>query len=183
MIREVEYKGTTIKYDLQRKKVKNVNLRIKHDLTVQVSASPRVGVGFIDGFVKSKGGYILKALNSLKENSTFNLSPRYTPDEFVAYVRQTFEQVYGLFKASNITRPTLELKNMRSRWGSCNKARGIISLSNYLIYCTKEQIYYVVVHEFSHLLVQNHSEDFYKIVVKYCPDYKRIRSEMNKIYI
>lgn len=184
MIREVDYKGTIIKYDLQRKRVKNINLRIKPDLTVSVSANRRVGVKYIDDFVLRKADFILSSIDKFKDNNATENSPRFTADEFNSFIRENFNKVYNLFTNDYvINSPQLRMKTMKSRWGSCNFEKGIITLNNNLIYCTEEQIYYVIVHEFSHLLVHNHSKDFYKVVEKYCPDYKRIRKEMNKIYI
>lgn len=184
MIREVNYNGTIIKYELQRKRVKNINLRIKPDLTVLVSASNRVGVKYIDEFVLRKAGFILSAIEKFKNNAENSQSPKYTNEQFTDLILNNFDTIYKLFKKDyNIKQPQLKMKAMKSRWGSCNYEKGVITLNNNLIYCTEEQIFYVIVHEFSHLLVHDHSQDFYKFVERYCPDYKRIRKEMNKIYI
>ena len=64
-----------------------------------------------------------------------------------------------------------------------NNKNHIITLSTNLVYCSREQIYYVIVHEFSHLIVPNHSQDFYAIVERFVPDYKRIRRDMNRIIL
>ena len=42
MIKEIKLNNTVIKYDLQYKKVKNINLRIKADGSVCVSANRKV---------------------------------------------------------------------------------------------------------------------------------------------
>lgn len=52
-----------IKYDLQYKKVKNINLRIKPDGSIHVSASKRVSQKVIDEFILSKADFILKAFS------------------------------------------------------------------------------------------------------------------------
>ncbi|MGN1131041.1 MAG: M48 family metallopeptidase [Ruminococcus sp.] len=44
-------------------------------------------------------------------------------------------------------------------------------------------MYYVIVHEFSHLIVPNHSKDFYSVVSEFCPNYKEIKKELNNIVI
>lgn len=184
MLREVKYNGNVIKYNLQRKKVKNINLRIKPDLSVNVSANNRVNYKYIDNFVISKAEFILSSLEKFK--SIKNLPPsqeHFTLSDFKSYTEQCFEDVYKLFANENINRPQLKFRKMKSRWGSCNFSKGIITISTNMIYCTEEQIYYVMVHEFSHLLVHNHSKDFYAVVSKYCRDYKRIRKELNNVII
>ena len=50
-----------IKYVLERKKVKNINLRVKPDCSVYVSAPHRAAVREIEGFIKAKSKYIRRA--------------------------------------------------------------------------------------------------------------------------
>lgn len=74
----------TISYELTQKQVKNINLRIKTNLKVQVSANPRVELGYIDKFVLSKAEFILKALEEYGNLDKHNLDDlRYrTGEEF-----------------------------------------------------------------------------------------------------
>lgn len=73
-----------------------------------------------------------------------------------------------------IARPInhISFKHMRTRWGSCNKAKGYINLNLDLITKKKEFIEYVVLHELAHLVHANHSKDFYTLISKHMPDYK-----------
>lgn len=76
-IRVVEYIDAKkqihkISYEFTRKNVKNINMRIKPNLKVQVSASPRVSLTKIDEFVASKGEFILKAIEEYKDLETHN---------------------------------------------------------------------------------------------------------------
>jgi predicted metal-dependent hydrolase len=50
----------TIPYSLVRKRVRNVNLRVRSNGQVVVSASPRVSISFIDNFVASKAPGLLE---------------------------------------------------------------------------------------------------------------------------
>lgn len=67
MIKTINLKGREITYDLQRKRVKNINLRIKADQSVCVSASSRVSVSVIEGFMRDKADFILRALERYAE--------------------------------------------------------------------------------------------------------------------
>ena len=51
MIRQLEISGRILEYDLERKKVKNLNLRIRRDGSVAVSANSRVSFEYIEDFV------------------------------------------------------------------------------------------------------------------------------------
>lgn len=59
----------TITYELTRKKVKNINLRIKPDGTVHVSASTAVTIAVIERFIREKSAFILGAIDKYKEKS------------------------------------------------------------------------------------------------------------------
>ncbi len=56
-----------ISYFLTRKSVKNVNLRVKSDGRVLVSANNSVTTEFVDAFIKKKQTYILSALTKFEE--------------------------------------------------------------------------------------------------------------------
>lgn len=58
-----------IRYELTRKSVKNVNLRIDASGNVKVSASRRVPVDYIEGFMRQKQALILAAVRQAAENS------------------------------------------------------------------------------------------------------------------
>ena len=63
MIRQVELCGRSVEYDLQRKNVKNINLRIKSDGSVCVSANNFVSVDTVERFMRDKADFILGAID------------------------------------------------------------------------------------------------------------------------
>lgn len=79
--RQVNCEGGKISYLLTRKKVKNVNLRIKPDGRILVSANSRVPVDFIDGFIRQKQEFILSALAKYEERGK---QAQDTPKEYVS---------------------------------------------------------------------------------------------------
>ena len=70
---------------------------------------------------------------------------------------------------------TLRFRNMKTRWGVCNRKSKTITLNTNLINYDLSCLDYVIVHEISHLVEFNHSSNFWKVVEKYYPDYKIIR--------
>ncbi len=76
--------------------------------------------------------------------------------------------------------PRITIKYMTSRWGSCTPSRNHISMSVRLIHYPKECLEYVLLHEYAHILVPNHSKAFYDVVRKYMPDYKKYSDYLNK---
>ncbi|TCT17571.1 hypothetical protein EDD68_12819 [Melghiribacillus thermohalophilus] len=59
----VQYGNNTIEFYVVRKNVKNVNLNIKPDTTIIVSAHQKVPVDFIKEFVRKKAPWIVKHVN------------------------------------------------------------------------------------------------------------------------
>ena len=62
MIKTIDLKGRKISYNLERKNVKNINLRIKADQSICMSANCYVSDADIEDFLQSKADYIIKAL-------------------------------------------------------------------------------------------------------------------------
>ncbi len=61
------YKEKEIAYIVERKKVKNINLRITKDGSVVVSANEFVDKDIIDAFVKSKGEWLYKNISHIEK--------------------------------------------------------------------------------------------------------------------
>ena len=91
--------------------------------------------------------------------------------------QEHFDANYNKF-TEKIPYPDLKIRKMSSRWGVCNTKLITVTLNLELIKRDTKYLDYVIMHELSHLIEANHSPDFWGIVEKNCPDYKRIRKEM-----
>ena len=67
--REVRTPYGTIRYILQRKRVKNINLRIKNDGTVQISAGPRVPLKVIEGVILERSQWIIRCISEQRRKA------------------------------------------------------------------------------------------------------------------
>lgn len=86
---------------------------------------------------------------------------------------------YDLFE-ENIKFPSLRIRKMKTRWGVCNRRNIRVTLNSDLFRYGLEEIDYVIIHELSHLVVFNHSKEFWNVVAKYCPNYKEIRKRLKE---
>ncbi|NLC92748.1 MAG: M48 family metallopeptidase [Treponema sp.] len=75
-LRTVVFSDKKIEYELQYKRVKNINLRIKPDCTILVSASPFVSLSSIDKFVLSKEKFITKAISKFSKKQVWLRNPK-----------------------------------------------------------------------------------------------------------
>lgn len=70
-----------------------------------------------------------------------------------------------------VTYGRITIRRQKSRWGSCS-AKGNLNFNCLLMLAPAEVIDSVVVHELCHRKVMNHSEAFYREVLRVCPDYR-----------
>ena len=68
---------------------------------------------------------------------------------------------------------SVKIRQMKTRWGSCNPYKSYINLNIELIKKPKACIEYVVFHELAHLLYPNHSKQFYDYLTLYMPDWQK----------
>lgn len=82
------------------------------------------------------------------------------------------EIVQKYIKILNLSLDKVGIRDMRTRWGSCNYEKRMINLNIKLIEKSKYYIEYVVLHELAHLKYPNHSKRFYNYLLTHMPDYK-----------
>ncbi len=67
MLRELELSGQLVEYELVRKNVKRVNLRIKAGGCIYISANNSVSIEFIESFMRKNSEYIINTIAKLAE--------------------------------------------------------------------------------------------------------------------
>ena len=181
MNKVINLNNKTIKYDLQYKKVKNINLRIKPDGSIHVSASKRVPQKVIDEFILSKADFILKALAKCDSSLMEPRVQYFTEDKIRDVILELCEKIYPYFEKSGVKYPTIKFRRMVSQWGNCHSQKGILTFNTNLMYAPIECVEYVVAHEFTHFLQPNHSSKFYDELAKIMPDWKARRQKLKGI--
>ena len=76
-------KFDVIEYTLERKNIKNLNLRIKNNGNVYISAAPNVPLSIIEKFVSAKKEYIINTLNNFNKSRTEKHAMQYVSGENV----------------------------------------------------------------------------------------------------
>lgn len=221
-----------------RKSVKNINLRIKPDGTVAVSAPPHVPLGEIERFVRPKDAWIRGRLaergrraqaeaESLRLVSnhieSFELwgephalrvcsardRPKpcaeleggaltiWLPDESDPSADALALAALRSWQAEELTRAIREIlpdcearvgkrasririKQMKSRWGSCNVKTASISINLELVERPRCGLESVVVHELCHLWEANHGPEFYRHMDRAYPEWREARRLLNE---
>lgn len=73
------------------------------------------------------------------------------------------------------------LQRMKTKWGSCNHAKGNIRLNTELVKKPKDLLEYIVVHEMAHLIEPTHNDRFIAILEKHYPSWREARAELNEL--
>ena len=174
-------KSKSVEYELTYKNVKNINLRIKSDGTVHVSANRWIPQNEIDGFVLSKADFIQKAQENFRKDEKISQEALFTEQELKDMIYAFCQKAYEQFEKRGVQYPDIKFRSMVSRWGSCHTAKKTITFSTKLVYAPKECIEYVVYHEFTHFLQANHSALFYEELQRVFPDWKLCRRKLKQI--
>ncbi|SJZ86469.1 hypothetical protein SAMN02745174_01768 [Cetobacterium ceti] len=82
-----------------------------------------------------------------------------------------FEKYLKIIK-KDINRVTI--KDLKSKWGSCNPRTRNINLNMQIFSRPIEFVEYVIFHELTHLLYPHHQKEFYEFIEQYMCNYKEI---------
>ena len=74
----------------------------------------------------------------------------------------------------------LKVRDMKTRWGTCNIKTAMITLNLRLAEKPAECLRYVLTHELCHLHEAGHGERFWKRMDVYYPDWKRVRKQLKQ---
>lgn len=90
----INYGNRTIEFEIQRKKVKNLNLNVRPDMTISVSANEKVPHEDILKFVKDKASWIIKNVNYFKDVQPEHISDKeYVSGETFKYLGRQYRLV------------------------------------------------------------------------------------------
>ncbi|WMI81438.1 M48 family metallopeptidase [Anaerotignum sp. MB30-C6] len=224
----IQYEGIKLEFELIRKNVKYINLRVNKHGNVVVSASKKVPLSVIEEFVQSKSLWIithLAEIEKLRKNlpptgffdgktlyylgkpyqlvlskgpsmiviqgdkvimSSQNSAENALHAEYLLWLKkqssmvfeEVMDHVYPMVEPYGISRPTIQIRNMKTLWGSCTTGGNTIRLNLQLIKASKDCIEQVVLHELLHFLHKNHGKEFYALLSQLMPDWQDRKSKL-----
>ena len=167
---------------LTRKRVRNMNMRIKDpDGSIAVSVPYLTPESEVKRFIRSRRSWIDKSRAAIIERAAAYPEPETRAEKEarrrdlkrrIAKRLPYIEEVTGL-RCSGWT-----VRDMKSRWGSCNTATKHINLSLMLALRSDAELDYVILHELVHTVVPDHGKNFYAMMDRYMPGWKTIRKEL-----
>ena len=87
-------------------------------------------------------------------------------------LKEVTEEYHKPLSKYKIKLPEIEIRKMKSRWGSCLRGNNKIIYNLNLIKAPICCVEYVALHELSHMKYKNHDERFYNFMTIFMPDWK-----------
>lgn len=158
-------------YEIRYSKIKNVYIQIK-DGKVIIKAPKRISEKELEKIIEKKSGWIEKNLKKTSQKQ--EKSPLYTEEQFKKIVEKNASE---LINTTGLIPRKIRIRDIKYAWGSCSNNKNI-TINKKLISYSELAIRYVILHEFCHLKYMNHSKDFWDLVQKYMPEYKKAKAEL-----
>jgi predicted metal-dependent hydrolase len=123
-----------------------------------------------------RGQICIHSINLSKDALEEQLQKWYRQRASIVF-EEMLEEVLPKFKKYKIQKPTLVIRKMSKRWGSCTPT-GKIILNTELIKAPKGSIEYVIIHELTHLVHRNHTKPFFDLLSRILPDWKKWKDSL-----
>lgn len=95
---------------------------------------------------------------------------------------ERFEHCAELVRSFGIRSGQFSLRRMQRRWGS-SSAKGRVLLNPALVKAPVDCIDYVISHELCHLRRHDHGVEFYRLVARVVPDWKRRKARLERFSV
>ena len=129
---------------------------------------------------------ITKAPNKIILNAPTGSTQKSRERAFNEWYRQELKRVLdGVVSRcetkTNLHADEYRIKNMRTKWGTCNIDKKRIWINLQLAKKPVECLEYVVIHELVHLIEKNHTHKFNALVEEFYPTWKEARKLLAKM--
>lgn len=140
-----------------------------------VKADSRIPREEIEHFMKQKAPLFMKWISKTENRTLLELPSDSRSTTFKNKLLKRCEMLMADYDGPRAAQ--YKIAYSKSYWGRCS-ADKVISISAYCWFLTDEQLFYVLMHEHAHLIHMHHKPEFWNLVEMYCPDCKRIRSQL-----
>ena len=168
-----------IAVEVERKRIRRINLRIGRDGRVHLSV-PFWGATIAEGeaFLRRHWKWAVEARARVLAQAASARREPITPEVRVA-LAGLIGELHGRWAAQlGETGVTWGLRAMKTLWGSCNWRRRHVTYNLDLARQPRDLVEYVVVHELTHLRVPNHGPAFRALMDARLPGWRQCRRQL-----
>ena len=98
-------------------------------------------------------------------------------------VERLQEKVNAIILKRGIKPLPFKFKYLKSKFGSYHRKNKEITLNTFLSRLNPIYLEYVIYHEYAHVLVFNHSKDFYNLLSEFMPNHRVYQKDLKRIAI
>ncbi|WP_120921532.1 M48 family metallopeptidase [Helicobacter pylori] len=180
------------------KKIKTLSLNITPSLEVILKIPDSCPQARASAFLKEQEAWLKKTLLAMQEKHSLlrtNLEKYknkilvfdevknandYTLTELKKILKTYLERKLPLIAQKMQTSYTgFSVRNNAKVLGSCSY-HNRLSFALLLVCAQKEAIDYVIIHELAHTIHKNHSQNFWRCVKTFCPNYRALREHLKQ---
>lgn len=172
-----------ISYGVTRsKRAKRMRISVRPDGSVTLIIPHRASEAIGQQFVQEKSAWIIATIARLQQSAKAPHIKR-TNKDFLQHkyraLRLARRKVELFSKQLGVQHGIVNVKNQKTRWGSCSKT-GNLSFNFRILFLHEDLQNYLVIHELCHLKEFNHSPRFWKAVESIFPEYRNARRELKQ---
>lgn len=104
-------------------------------------------------------------------------------DEAKTVFKRSLDRIYPLVAGHSIEKPSITIRTMKTRWGSCSWKKQKITLNTELLKTMESSIDYVVLHELAHFRYKKHDKSFYNFLSEIMPDWKTRKKVLKSLHL
>ncbi len=180
------------------KKIKTLSLNITPSLEVILKMPDSCPQARANAFLKEQEAWLRKTFLAMQEKYSLLRSRLNTyKDKILVFDEVKNANDYTLTDLKKILKTYLErklpliaqkmqtsythfsIRNNAKVLGSCSY-HNRLSFALLLICAQKEAIDYVIIHELAHTIHKNHSQNFWRCVKTFCPNYRALREHLKQ---
>lgn len=178
--RGIKLHNQKVNYTLKiSRRAKRMRLTIYCDGSFVVTKPMGLSENIVEKFIIQKSSWILLKIEYFKQFGVEifrNDRKKYLThkEEALTFVEKRIKHFNKIY---NLQFNKINIKNQKTRWGSCSK-RGNLNFNYKILLLPKHIADYIIVHELCHLKEFNHSYKFWNLVAKAIPSYLDIKKEL-----
>ncbi|EMH37084.1 hypothetical protein HMPREF1427_01229 [Helicobacter pylori GAM83Bi] len=180
------------------KKIKTLSLNITPSLEVILKMPDSCPQARANAFLKEQEAWLKKTLLAMQEKHSLLRARLNTyKDKILVFDETKNANDYTLTELKKILKTYLERKlpliaqkmqtsytgfsvrNNAKVLGSCSY-HNRLSFALLLVCAQKEAIDYIIIHELAHTIHKNHSQNFWRCVKIFCPNYRALRDHLKQ---
>jgi len=185
MEKKIKLYNRKIKYILKTsKRAKRMRLAVYCDGSFIVTRPMGLSENIVERFIIQKSKWVFSKIDYFKQFDfkVFKDDHKKYLDSKGDALKFVEERISHFNKLYNFRFNKINIKNQKTRWGSCSR-KGNLNFNYKILLLSPKVADYIIVHELCHLKEFNHSRKFWNLIAKTIPDYLEIRNELKKLMI